>query len=369
MGTEKTSKSGRKYRNDPLSPNGIQFEDDFDTSLYDDAFLGTDYEDLYKATLQQYQYEPQRAFLGNLTGKNQENSYNHDQARSDALNALLDQKRQDEYNDPMSQVARDKAAGLNPDLQGLSGEGQTEDATSGEPNKASPAMDVVPHILSFMQMVGSAALKVQSGITQDMVNEGIELDNVAKAKTLALQGLSGIDPIKPFDKNELRASFSLDFPTLSRRRQKKLRNLASNLYGSVEHELAWRKANKDKASLRQELFDVQSSPGYSESDETMTETAKFLADNQLLVEKARIANDKEKQKIIREIFNNEQGYIKKLRERAAKGEKRATNLLLRICGNDATFDGNETANTAANVAGAAVNVGKAILTKGKSLIK
>lgn len=58
-----------------------------------------------------------------------------DQAEMERINALLDAQRQQAYNDPASQAARARAAGLNPDLTGTEG---VESATPTAPDETPP---------------------------------------------------------------------------------------------------------------------------------------------------------------------------------------------------------------------------------------
>lgn len=58
-----------------------------------------------------------------------------DQAEMERINSLLDAQRQQNYNDPASQAARARAAGLNPDLTGTEG---VESATPTAPDETPP---------------------------------------------------------------------------------------------------------------------------------------------------------------------------------------------------------------------------------------
>lgn len=335
----------------------------FDSSPYDEIFKDTPYWDTYQATLNQYAQGPEAQWLGFL-GADAKNAYQHNQSRMNAINALLEQKRLDEYNDPASQAAREKQAGLNPDLTGLSDVGQSDSAST--PNQSDMQYEnPIPHMVSFLTMLGGAVNGIQSLKTNSILAEGAELENYAKAKDIVLGTLQNFNPK---DLSYLAEDGSYLIPKMnnsgtSRRVARRLNKVYNQFWDSVEHDVAWRRANGNKAEQRQRLFDIISTPGYNDNDVTMRKTAKFIADQMLDIQKLQMeaskfgaTGEKARQKLWSNALESERGFMKWLRERADKGDVVATRLLLSLIGSPNMQDN-------ASVLGSLGKVAKFAITK------
>lgn len=179
-------------------------------SFYDDIFRDTDYWDTYQGILQQYSNTPPDTWLGSITGKNSQRLYEHYQNRDAALNALLEQMRADEYNSTSSQVERDRAAGLNPDLLGVNGGAESAPISSaGAPLTPPDSLaDVSSAMTAFMGILNGSLGMLRSvreiqGL--NLSNIGLEIGN-AFADTQLYDQMKNI--IKPHITNEYAKAFS-----------------------------------------------------------------------------------------------------------------------------------------------------------------
>lgn len=298
---------------------------------YDSLFQGTDYWDTYQGLLTQYSQFPEATFLGDLTGKNQTNRYNHLQNLGTALASLAENLRSTEYNSVESQVQREKAAGLNPDLTGVSGAGETSDSEMPQPIPATYD-NPLPHIMSFMSMVGNAVIGAQSMLSQSVVNDSMRLQNLLTSKEIVLNDLGSVNP---FEEGDIKPAFKLGYNTGSRNLDKKLERLSTRLYDSTEHHLSYRSRNKDINKIRKENFDIISSAGYSDDDEVYNKTAEFIADQTILLHQLELDSSTESAKTVKyrkklwnDAIQQETRYIKWLKKRASKGNRTASRVLM-----------------------------------------
>lgn len=155
-------------------------------SYYDNLFQGTPYEEQYNAILRKYQtVSLPNSFVGWLTGRDETNRYNHEISLMDELESLATKMYDEEYQSPSSEFARQRAAGLNPDLIGLTGQSAPQKQGGNIPSvSAENPLEVMSNTLSTVMQIYST-IKGFKGI--NLANEGKELSNLS----------SMIDFVKP----------------------------------------------------------------------------------------------------------------------------------------------------------------------------
>lgn len=366
---------------------GVSFNSSEYTSKYDPIFKDTDYWDTYQSIVNQYKDGVPYNWFRGLTGKHSTDVYNHKMAYSNALNALVEQMRLDEYNSPKEQVKREKEAGLNPDLTGVSGSGLSDSASTPNENPLQ-FENPIPHMVSFLSMVGNAAIGVQSMMSQKIVNDGMRLQNLDLADNIVLRelGRANLDP----QGADIIPSFKLGFNTGSRHQDKYLERRASALYDSISHKIATKSYERDLANIRKETFDITSSAGYSSDDDFYEALANEMAkayqdvlnlelntrskslsnestylDNvdptasaQSLNESHRRSSNRDKQ------WNNaittQRGMIKFLQKWSKKGSVAATSILFRIFGENSSTGASGASGVVNDMAAAASAAAKFI---------
>lgn len=251
--------------------------------FYEELFRDTDYYDSYLGILEQYKNEPTGTFFGSITGKNEQRRYEHYQNRDAALNALLEQMRSDQYNSSASQVARDREAGLNPDLLGASGGAESAPVSSaGLPLTPDDSFQqVVSGATNFLTFVSGALLSAQSAIGQSLVNQGLRLDNTAKAIDVVTSALSNDEPQHPVPFVEgnipIEPTVKFGFSTGNKRLDKRLERYAKALYDSPTVQAGRYKNKANISGARVEDFNNTSSPYYTSDDSLYAESAKLVA--------------------------------------------------------------------------------------------
>lgn len=339
---------------------GVSFNIGSYRNQYDDIFKDTDYWDTYQGILNQYKDGVPQNWWRDLTGKTQTDMYNHKMALSNALNSLVETMRSTEYNSETATTERMREAGLNPDILGTD---------SGSESPASPMSEQqpmqfenpVPHMVSFLSMIGGAVAGVQSMVSQKVVNSGMRLQNLSLVNELALSGLarSNID----YDPaTEIMPAISLGFDTGSRSLNRKLEHAAKSFMGSLPARTARKGLERDLAKVRKEAFDITSSAGYSDDDkfyqgladkmaeayqllielEMSNKTKEFSTRNQYLdtfdpalsadADNESNTRSKSKDKQWNKFMSIEHGIIKYIRDEANKGNPDAIDLIFRIFG-------------------------------------
>ena len=153
-------------------------------SYYDSLFMGTPYESQYQAILRKYSSnQPPESLWGLLTGQNSLNEYNHNMSLMDELESLATKVYDEEYQSPLSDVARQRAAGLNPDLNGLSSQSAALRQSGGIPSVGSAnPLEVMSNTLSTIMSIYST-IKGFKGI--NLQNEKMDLDNIQEMMKMA----------------------------------------------------------------------------------------------------------------------------------------------------------------------------------------
>lgn len=359
---------------------GVSFNSAEYTSKYDPIFKNTDYWDTYQSIVHQYKDGVPYNWFRGLTGQYQTDLYNHKMAYSNALNALQEQMRLDKYNSPAEQAQREKEAGLNPDLTGVSGTGLSDSAATPNENPMQ-FENPIPHMVSFLSMIGNAAIGVQSMMSQEIVNDGMRLQNLDLADNIVLRelGRANLDP----EGADIMPSFKLGFNTGSRHQDKYLEKRASALYDSISHKIATKSYQRDLARIRKEAFDITSSAGYSSDDDFYEALADEMAkayqeilnleldtkskslsnestylDNvdpaasaQSQNESYRRSSNRDKQ--WNDAITTQRGLIKFLQKWSKKGNPIATSILFRIFGETSSTGASGVVNDMAAAASAA----------------
>lgn len=345
-------------------------------------FAGTDYEDMWinnpYATLY---YKP--TWLDNIGFSNKAKDANSEYERlyNEYIAGIYDLQRSDEYNSPSAEAQRLKEAGINPDLQGLSGHSNTGDMNKPDAghNPALNGVSPFSHLTSFVSMVSNAAIGAQSMISQSIVNDGMRLQNLSNVYDIGLEGLSrsGIsyDPEK-----EIMPAFTLGYNTGSKRLDKKLEKASKNFLGTIPAKIALKKNEKELAQVRKEAFDITSSAGYSEDDDFYSGLASLLAEAQLELlqldisnkekelgntseyldtidskTEAKSKNESNKRSLNKDSQWNkfielERGIIKYIKNAASNGDTSAIELLFRLFGEQTTSGGGTLLNWSAGMA-------------------
>lgn len=153
-------------------------------SYYDNLFLGTPYEDQYNAIIRKYQsVSLPQSFAGWLTGRDETNRYNHEISLMDELESLATKMYDEEYQSPSSDVARLRAAGINPDLNGLSGQAAPQKQGGNIPSvQAENPLEVMSNTLSTVMQIYST-IKGFKGI--NLQNEAMDIKNIESLMSMA----------------------------------------------------------------------------------------------------------------------------------------------------------------------------------------
>lgn len=166
--------------------NNVQNYKNGDTnkSYYDSLFLGTPYEDQYNAIIRKYQsVSLPQSFSGWLTGRDETSRYNHEISLMDELESLATKMYDEDYQSPSSDVSRLRAAGINPDLNGLSGQAAPQKQGGNIPSvQAENPLEVMSNTLSTVMQIYST-IKGFKGI--NLHNESLDLSNIQDMMNIA----------------------------------------------------------------------------------------------------------------------------------------------------------------------------------------
>lgn len=220
-----------------------------------------------------------------------------DQAAMEYINQLLDAQHQERYNSPEAQAARERAAGLNPNLTGV-GTGE-QPAASAPPDDTPPegmntsgssmaepiANAIFPAVMSFMDPTGflsagtSLAMTASQLKTQSNQREMNELTTLLTALEKIPGIAAGLAPTEAavvddsgtvrLDAAKMDAAWSkLGLSKGTTSRLKALAGMTSydaNGNTSTAFQEAYRKLRASSLEQGQKIVDKVSSPGYSEN--------------------------------------------------------------------------------------------------------
>lgn len=148
--------------------------------------------------------------------------YQEDLARLLYIAQIEQENRMNEYNSPSAQAARMRAAGLNPDLQGVENHGATNVAGyQGNPLEGVPSnMDMVTNIIGVVSSVGSIASALMSGIPEF---ESKNIENIGKSISSAGSLWSLFDSVGSLTGEEVSPNMIADLmPSLPDRYRKRI---------------------------------------------------------------------------------------------------------------------------------------------------
>lgn len=148
--------------------------------------------------------------------------YQEDLARLLYIAQIEQENRMNEYNSPSAQAARMRAAGLNPDLQGVENHGATNVAGyQGNPLDGVPSnMDMVNNIIGVVSSVGSIASALMSGIPEF---ESKNIENIGKSISSAGSLWSLFDSVGSLTGDEVSPNMIADLlPGLPDRYRKRI---------------------------------------------------------------------------------------------------------------------------------------------------
>ena len=147
----------------------------------DNPFAGTEYADLWSnnpyATLY---YEPNFWDYIGLSNKSKDANAEYDRLYSEYIAGIYDLKQKNEYNSPANQANLERQAGLNPDLTGVSGVG--ESPGMNPPNAGmNPALNVVSPAHQVLSTVTQVLGFATSTMQQIQTIKGLGFDNLSKS--------------------------------------------------------------------------------------------------------------------------------------------------------------------------------------------
>lgn len=283
MGWFDTSGSGWRSSSDSPAPSGYGAE-------YDAMFQNNPYRN------KQFYNSPFQAWLHNMGFRSKYDAWleqmQMNAAEYDA--GIYSQIQQNEYNDPQSQAARMRQAGLNPDLQGLgdvaNAAGPTED-----PSVPTPQGDDTQQVMSIAsgvaQSVMSLVPNIMSFATQLSQLRGIRAENDLKEMTFNDNAIGyadkffkeGITPQmykEAFEKQDfdnilteaIKSSDSLARQLFTNKKAIKRFNLTYQTHArSLLAEMSKYKTYDEFEKYRRSLIEQKANPFYSDDDATMQE--------------------------------------------------------------------------------------------------
>lgn len=170
----------KRGKSSTTSSESSRFSDDSaQLDYYRSLFVGTEYEDLFNSIVEKYNTPLPNTFWGAISGKNKENEYNHKMTMYSELSALATKMYDEEYQSPTSEVNRLRAAGLNPDLTGLTGASAAEMTPHGAPSGVQ-ATNPLQLTQSVLQFAFSTYQAIQGFKSQALDLESKSLDNMIK---------------------------------------------------------------------------------------------------------------------------------------------------------------------------------------------
>lgn len=161
------------------SYGGSQRNEDMSEDYYRSLFMGTPYESQYLSIVNKYSNGAPSSLFGSLTGKNQMNAYNHQMKMYDELSALASKMYDEDYQSPVSESQRLRAAGLNPDLLGLTGAAAPQSTSQGVPSgiQNDNPLQITQSVLNFAL---STYQSIQGFKSASLGLESQSIDNINK---------------------------------------------------------------------------------------------------------------------------------------------------------------------------------------------
>lgn len=122
---------------------------------------------------------------------------------------LTNQMREEEYNSEASQVARQRAAGINPDLNGITSSQASESTELGAVDSPAPS-ESLGQMQGFIMTALNFGLQFATGLQtingQILTNEGKAIANISSIRDQAYQGwdnfIGELDPQDVFDRSK-----------------------------------------------------------------------------------------------------------------------------------------------------------------------
>lgn len=322
--------------------NQMNFSDQY----LDAYFKDTPYYDQYRALNAKYAQDMrdyQGTFAGSITGQNKRDINQLHKDYTTAITDLVNLMATNEYNSPAEQVKREKAAGLNPDLTGVSNTGLSEG--SEVPNTPYAPDTAFQQVSSFLSTIGTALVGASNFIPTLQNNLlSVKANRLQYAKEMdsyIIQSLSDLGPdVLNYDKDkEIAPSFSLGFTNLSRRERKKADERAKFLAETLATRGRQYGTKLEHDRNRRDIFDVRSSVGFSDDDEEffktlapeMAELAQiiFEAEGIASAESAWATHDEAKnRRTIAKIMSMEKGIMNTIKQYAEKGNVFAAGVVM-----------------------------------------
>ena len=235
----------------------------------------------------------------------QKRAYQHDLQEAQYAAELQLMMYQNEYNSASSQASRQREAGINPDLAGVSGEaaaGMTGSANPGNINSEHPAetaLGLVPTVLSLFTGLSSGFFGVSQGIQQ---LESGKIENLRKSLGLIQPAGDMIGALNAEDSvggdGQMQFSALADVDTflkkVPRRYRKTLGQYLTNYVGSPQYmtgvydRLAGR--NQSKGQYAKTAVDPTMSGDVSE----LMEALRPLQESEFALAKQLLSNDRSK---------------------------------------------------------------------------
>lgn len=240
-----------------------------------------------------YKMGPFEGFLRSFGFRTKYDQYKEQMAmQAKETDFQVENKKYDEaYNDPSAQAARERAAGLNPDLLGTSGvEAASALPEDGNPIQTVPGADIAEAPGMFANFILSG-ITAAVGLSKDVVglrslrlaNENQEIANAGGVLNFAFDALDSFLPSSPNLEDSTNDFYqAYEFVRdkykgqVSRKTYKKMMSAMQGLWSSAPREASAYKSWSERITNRQNLYRGQSSSLYSDMDDVLLEVSKEL---------------------------------------------------------------------------------------------
>lgn len=152
-------------------------------SSWENLFIDTPYYDQYKQIVSKYSGGPSLTWYGDLTGSNSTNQYNHYMSFQSELQALQQKMYDEDYQSPISDVSRQRQAGINADLNGLTNSSAPATQPPLQPSISSP--DILQGVHSVLSFALNTYSMIQGFKGASLSNESKDISNFKSLQDLA----------------------------------------------------------------------------------------------------------------------------------------------------------------------------------------
>lgn len=251
-------------------------------SHWDNLFKDTDYWDSYQSIINAYDEPTPQTLWGALTGKNETNAYNHQMARNNAIDALAQKMRDEQYQSYENQVQQQRKAGLNPDLNGVQAGQVGQSSSNGVPDvSAESPLRVANDIFSAVMSAYNLATQYQNTLSSSFDLDSQRIDNQMKMDLFAGNYILGnIVPASFTTDGKLRedavigliqnaGKYGRKFNNFSRRQLRSFQDSVTRMINNPESTKRFYDILSGSESSRRSYLMQTSGSFYNESDAVM----------------------------------------------------------------------------------------------------